>query len=200
MKMPFSLYAVLLLAISVTGCKQKPGKEKPTAIHGQSVDVSSLKRERYDLPERLYAEMADTSADLKQLEGLLKDLKKIKADSLKEFQSFDNENSRFYATLISKLAGIQDTSLRAATRKAVDTSLAHYHHLTHDWTSLNKEIAQKQALINDLYLILKITRTTAFMQQYQQLYFPSTTAAETVNKNMDSIINRLDSLIKGVSQ
>ncbi len=194
MRSPYIIF--ILLLVGFAACEFQPKKRQPAILQGRSVDVSLLKREQYDLVERLYAEMADTAVDLKALEALLKNLRKGATDSLKAFESFENENGLYYNAVINKLQAIQDPALRTSIRKVMDSSLAAYKEQTAGWKKINEDIARKQALIRDLHTILKLTRTAAFMRQYQQQYLPDSSRGQAINDRLDSAILQLDSMIR----
>ncbi|MFT3822488.1 MAG: hypothetical protein QM731_01160 [Chitinophagaceae bacterium] len=193
-----TLYAIPFICfISLqVACNSEPQKRDPSTLKGKRVDVSSMKREQYDLVERIYAELADTAADLKEIEYALKDLKKRTADSLHDRIIFENENAVYYNVAYKKLLAIQDTALRRSVRKIIDNSAKAYRLQMTDWKKLDTSIEKKRRLINDLYIMLKVTRTLAFMHEYQQPYMPPTSQGHAIDNEMDSIILRLDSLIK----
>jgi len=196
-------YTIFLFIIFIVSCKDeeqyKPQKSKgiPNALQEKSVDVSELrKREKADLIEVLYNELVEKDAALKQLEKEINAIQESKADSLKLSTLYEQNNSAYYSTYENHLKDIQDSLLRLRMKKILDSSLIKYRKKFKEQQNISDSTNELYNALSDLHWILKLSKTLAVMENYQDENMPDTTTLKRTIERLNGIIQKTDSLMK----
>jgi hypothetical protein len=196
-------YTILLFVIFIVSCKDdeqyKPQKSKgiPNALQEKSVDVSALsKREKADLIEVLYNELIQKDPALKQLEKEINNIQESKADSLKPFTLYEQNNAEYYSTYENHLKDIQDSLLRLRMKKILDSSLIKYRKKFKKEKEISDSTNELYTALSDLQWILKLSKTLAVMENYQDENMPDTAALKKTMEKLKIIIKKTDSLAK----
>lgn len=205
-KLHFMKLTATLLVIIVVGVyscdnsrkKENPEQEIPKALQEQSSEYSLSKRSYDDnLVESLYKELVNNTPELKDLENQIKDLNGRKPDSLEAFEKFDNKNKSYYNSAKSHYdEAVKDSALKEKIKSLVVNSQTNYNNKTLKLTSLIAQLESKEISLNDLHILLKITRTLPLIEKYQKDNLPSGKPIESVIKDLEKIILGTDSLSK----
>jgi hypothetical protein len=197
MKFPIIITIICIIAWS---CRQKPVKREPTVLPGKKVDVSSIYKKRSgDLVEALYDELVSGSAELTQLELAIKDLKKQTPDSLKGYKTFNQHNNVFYDLAGKKVNTMTDSVLRKKMLLLINHSRKQYTDSIARLKELDSLINRRTNTLNDLHTILKLVKTLPLIEDFQKTNRPPSLPAEGALQNLDTLINRIDSLVKADS-
>lgn len=191
---------IILISIIAWSCRQKPVKRGPTVLPGKKVDVSSIYKKRSgDLVEALYDELVSGSKELTELELAIKDLKKQTPDSLKDYKTFHQHNTVFYDLAGKKVNAMTDSVLRKKMLLLINHSRKQYTDSISRLKELDSLINRRTNTINDLHTILKLVKTLPLIEDFQKTNRPPALPAEGALQNLDTMINRIDSLVKADS-
>ena len=176
--------------------QDKQKSETPKALEDKSSSYEIISKRGYDnLVESLYKELTDKTPELKDLESQIKKLADGKSDSAALFNKFNAKNESYYNSAIKYTGLIKDTLLKEKISLLIQNSMSSYNSSTLKYKELVKSIDNKYSSLNDLHLILKITRTLPLMEKYQK-DLPSTKSLEGYEKQLDRTIRYTDSLSK----
>ncbi len=177
--------------------QENPEQETPKALEDKSASYEVVSKRGYDdLVESLYKELADKTPELKKLEDKIGDLHKSKNDSTELFDKYNQKNQSYYNAANNHLERITDSLLRDKMKVLIADSLSKYNSLISRHTDLLKSIDAKNLTLNDLHIILKITRTIPLIEKYHKDKLPSAKPLEGFSKQLDEAINYTDTLIK----
>jgi predicted transcriptional regulator len=176
--------------------QEKTNQENPVALQENKFDMSSLKKGRGDLIEELYAEIANQSDELKNLE---KDLKQFQTDSkynkLKDdFNQYDFQSKRYYQAADDKLTSLKDSILRNRISELVKKSKNQYSDKIVELESLSSQIDNKQLSIEDHYNVLKILRTLPVIEKYQKSNLPKNAEYQDHLSKQEKLLQKIKNL------
>lgn len=189
----------ILLAISCDnpGTQSLSEKESPKALDDNSASYEYISKRGYDdLIEGLYSELADKTPALKALETAVDKLAVSKSDSLELFTNYHGKNQRYYRSAEEHLGQMKDTVLKEKMKRLIEASLTKYDQSVSKHTTIINAIDKKNITLNDLHLILKITKTLPVIENYQSRNLPSTRPIEGYSTQLDKTIFYADSLTK----
>lgn len=199
MRIYLLLTSVILLAISCDnpGTRSQSENETPKALDDNSASYEYISKRGYgDLMESLYSELADKTPELKALEMSVDKLTESKSDSLELFTNYNGKNQRYYRSAEDHLGQIKDTVLKEKMKRLIEASLMKYDQSVLKHNTIINAIDKKTITLNDLHLILKITRTLPIIENYQRDNLPSTRSIEGYATQLDKAIVYADSLTK----
>lgn len=177
--------------------QENPEPETPKALEDKSTSYEIVSKRGYDdLVESLYNELTDKTPELKKLEDKIDDLHKSKNDSTELFDKYNQKNQLYFSSANSHLERITDSLLRDKMKLLIAGSLAKYNSLISRHTDLLKSIDAKNLTLNDLHVILKITKTIPLIEKYQKDKLPSAKSLQGFSKQLDEAISYTDTLIK----
>lgn len=199
----FVQIAIPFLLLSGAGCAQKPKPAEhpvdnlPVVLESKSVEMSNLyKRNKENLIESLYQELIKQSEELQALDASIKSLGESRKKALDSFKLFNEKNDAYYESAKLNVKNIQDSIFRKKVQALVDESLKQYNLKTLPHRQLDSLLAKKSAAVNDLYILLKVVTTLPSMHEYQQSRMPGTSDLDALNRQLDSLHIRLDTLTK----
>ena len=177
--------------------QDKQQNETPKALEdkGSSYEIIS-KRGYDDLLESLYKELANKTPELKELEKQIENLTESKSDSTELFSKYDGKSQNYYQSANSNVGQIKDTILKERMTQLIYNSLTSYNSLVSKHNDILRSIRIKDVSLNDLHLILKITRTLPLIDKYQKENRPSTKSLEGYSTQLDKTIKYADTLTK----
>jgi len=197
-----SLFISTFIFLTLYSCdnsriQDKHQNETPKALEDKSSSFEFISKRSYDdILESLYKELADKTPELKRLEKEIDILADSKADSAELFTIYDGKNQSYYRSANSHIEQIKDTVLKERMKLLIENSLTKYNSSVSNHNDILKFIDSKYVSLNDLYLILKITRTLPLIDKYQKDNLPSTKPLEGYSKQLDKTIKYADSLTK----
>lgn len=200
--MRISLPITILFFLTLYSCdnsqtQDKHQNETPKALEdkGSSSEII-YKRGSADLLESLYKELADKTPELKELEKQIDKLADSKSDSAELFNNYDEKNQSYYHSANKHVEQIKDTVLTERMKLLIENSLTRYNSSVSKHNDIIKSINNKSITLNDLHLILKITRTMPLIDKYQKDNLPSTKSLEDYSGQLEKTIRYADSLTK----
>ncbi len=214
---------ILLVSLSVflaiTSCQNnssndEPKNETPEAFQEQTVldDVSTYsKRGKYEtLVDKLYNELIEKNAELKNIEEEIKRIKtlpKTTGDNINKNNIFLENNSKYYNELKpffndtivnfkSYITKIQDSTLRNKMTKITLESENKYISKVKTLDSLNELLYKKHIELYDYKTALKISATLKSMEDYQNKFKQDTISLKELiqryNELITTIKNKID--------
>ena len=190
-----SMFALLLLA----SCGNPPVQDTPQPKPPEALtDKSSfdIKSRGDDLVERLYGELSNNTPELKQFENQLEQLTKSRSDSTESFDKFNEKNQSYFNATNRHIEGIKDSVLREKTKALVYAGLTRYDSKVSKHRDLLDLINKKTVSLEDLHIVLKITRTLPLLEKYQADNLPTTKPMDGYLKQLDKTLQSADTLIK----
>lgn len=194
---------LLVLIISLLSCSQQKTEQTqqppvPKALEENKSDYSLVSKSRYsdDLVQELYTEIIEKDKELKDLETAISNIKSSQADSLENFNNFDQKNSSYYLTAKSYISAIKDSVLKKRVEQILNKSSESYKNLT---TPQQQLVAQAKTLedkLNELHISLKLVTTLALMEKFQKENLPSKQPIIMLNKTYGQLIQQVDTLLK----
>ena len=94
------------------------------------------------------------------------------------------------------IGAIKDSVVKERIRQIIDNSLSKYNAKIAAHNNLLSTINKKDIILEDLHIVLKLSKTLNIMEQFQTSDLPSTKPLENINKAYDKIIVKIDSLNK----
>ena len=197
---------IFLLLVFICSCKNndefKPKKSKgiPGAFQEKSVDVNSLKKKDTDLVNVLYKEIISKDAVLKQLENEIEKLENTKDDSLKVFTEYNKNNTDYYQTFEKHLGDIKDSLLRTRIKIMLDSSLIDYRNKLSSQQKIFDTANSLYTSLSDLHWVLKLSKTLAVMETYQDQNIPDTTTLKNTIEKLNNTLRLTDSMLQQAQQ
>jgi hypothetical protein len=104
----------------------------PKALEENKSEYSLISKSRYsdDLVQELYSEMIEKNKELKDLETAISNIESHQADSLANFNKYDQKNKSYYQTAKSYFSGIKDSVLKRRVEQIFNKSSESYKNLT----------------------------------------------------------------------
>jgi hypothetical protein len=194
---------LLALTLSILSCSQQKNENTeeppvPKALEEQKSDYSLVSKVRYsnDLVQELYNEIIEKDKELKDLETAIINIRSRQADSLENFNNFDQKNNSYYQTAKSYLAGIKDSVLKKRIEQIVTKSSESYKNLTIPHQQLVLQTKALEEKLNEVHISLKLVSTLALMEKFQKEYLPSKQPIIMLNKTYGQVIHKVDTLLK----
>jgi len=193
-----STFIVLTLASCDNSRTQdKPKQETPKGLQDKNSSYEIISKRSYgDLIESLYSELLDKDKNLKNLENEIKDLSESKGDTTESFDNFDNKNKSYYSSANSHIDQLSDSLLKEEMRTIIKNNLANYNLLVARHNQLLNIIETKSTTLNDLHIVLKITKTIPVIDKYQKDNLPSIKPLESYIQKQNEVIKHADTLTK----
>lgn len=192
---------LFLSALLWQACKEKPkpaanpATNIPIVLEGKHVDVSSLyKRNKEALIESLYQELISKSEELKQLDAEIKGLTQLQKQATDSFHLFDSKNRAYYESALLTTTSIRDSIFRKKVQGIINESFNAYKTQILPHQLLDSLLSQKNTTITDLYILLKVVKTLPAMHNFQEERLPGTATAEAFSRQLDSLVQKLDTL------
>ena len=199
-------FNLLIISIVIFSCDNKQylsenkQEETPKALQSgnESSGGSFISKNRYgnDLVQELYNELLEKNTALSSLKKGIEKLKDDNKDSAQVFNTFDSKNKSFYSSANMHIGAIKDTAVKEMIRQIIDNSLSKYNAKIAAHNNLLSTINKKDIILEDLHIVLKLSKTLNIMEQFQTSDLPSTKPLENISKAYDKIIVKIDSLNK----
>ena len=133
---------------------------------------------------------------MKELETEINKLTDSNGDSLEQFNKFNGKNHSYYRSARNHNEQIKDTVLKEKMKLLIQTSLTKYGSLVSKHNDILSSIEKKTSTLNDLHLVLKITRTIPLIEKYQLDNLPTTNPLEGYLKQLNKTTQYADSITK----
>lgn len=200
-KICLSAVIALSVIISCNNRNETPvqqQQETPKALQENSKDYSLISKSRsYDnLVEELYNELAAKTPSLDSLEQSIDKVTESKKDSAEAFSFFNQKNTSFYNEAAAYTGRITDSSVKLRIKQLLDNSTANYKNKTTVHNNLLETIAKKDIALADMHIVLKLIKTMAVMEKYQNENLPSVKPLQAVAGQYDKVITQTGSLSK----
>jgi hypothetical protein len=196
----FILFIPALLLLSLS-CRNKKSSgtnnvSTPTALQENTSSGLLKKRAKGDLVDNLYDELVENTPELKDLETQIDDFNSRKPDSLANFVNYDNKSNDYYNSARSHYNQIQDSVIKEKISSLITKSQITYDGKTADIKFLIKKLKEKTITLDDLHIVLKLSRTLPVIEKYQTDNLPSPEPIKAVVNDIESLIKKVDTLSK----
>jgi hypothetical protein len=193
------LCSLTILSLSCTGKKEQQthNEDVPEALQDNKrsgVSLSSKSYRHQNIIEQLYEELVTGNPSLQELEKNIQNVRISKQDSAIPFAEFDQKNNNYYNTTEEYINSIADSSLKQNIRGLISRSIEKYNFQVQPNKALLEIIANKDIKLSDLHKVLKLTKTVAVMEKFQQSGQPPTHPLQVVNREYDSALEQTKKL------
>ncbi len=196
-------FLVLITTFIIFACNQKKQQqattpETPKALQESgSADYSLLSKRsgREDLVETLYAELADKTPELKDIEKQINYLDEARTDSIEAFNGFNEKNNGYYADAARHVTAVTDSALSNKIRMMISNSQSKYATQISGHKSLLALLDSKAVKLQDMHVLLKIVKTLPLIEKYQKDNIPGKTPIEKKINEFDKTIKKIDSIV-----
>jgi hypothetical protein len=197
MKIFFTLTVVIVLAACDAGeSKPRQAAQAPVKLGQESSFGDVLKSSKQDVVNQLYQNIADTTPQLKALEQEIAGCKRAKTDTLKALDDYESVNGAYYLDAGNIAEGIKDSLLRKQMQRVLAESKGAYNTSTSTLRNLAKQVEARDTAFNDFFIILKLSKTLAAMEQYQDKGRPAAGPLNNLLKLYGSSIQKVQNLAK----
>jgi hypothetical protein len=195
------LASTILLCISSSCDNSRARNNKKQDVPKALEDKSDTYRLDYrrgmdDLVEGLYKELVAKDPELKELENKIGSLNDSRNDSTETFQTFNSKNKLYYNGANRHVEQMTDSLLKLKLKNMITASMNKYQSLVSQHNAILDSIEVKNATLNDLHTILKITRTLPLIETYQSDNLPSTKPLKGYARQWDDAMRLADTLTK----
>ena len=194
-----SIYILLLVIfISCNSKRTNPQQNNiPEALQDNKKSSMAIfsKRGWDDLVEELYNEKLQKDPELNKIDKLYKELRENKADSLGEFDKYEEKNNSYYSSADQHLKEIQDSSSKKEIETILLNSKNSYKQKLNYLRSLEESLNLASVNSSDRYNAVKLLISLSMIGSYQDA-IPSSKAIESVISSYNKINTKLDSVIK----
>jgi bacterioferritin (cytochrome b1) len=186
-----STFLIPIVLIIFSCSEPASNSAAPDALQPKSVDFL-YKRVGDDLVEVLYAELAKNTPALRDLEEKINAIGESRSDSLKSFLDYDSKNESYYKSAAYLTEKVKDSVLKEKISLLINRSEVAYKGSTSAQKGLINQIDSKKMTINDLHILLKISKTLPIIEKYQLQSKPSNRPIKGYIIEMDKVIKLVD--------
>ena len=115
-------------------------------------------------------------------------------DSAKTFNLFNSKNLSYYRSANDHLNGITDSVLKQKISALINTHMENYKTEISQYEAILETIKKNNNTLNDLHIILKITKTLPIIKQYQKEQKPAIKPLQEHNSRLEKLIRQTESL------
>ncbi len=196
----FTILSILSLLTFISCTSSTPEEatevEIPRPLEQKNSYELVSKRGYDDLVESLYQDLVEKTPELKALEARIEVLSKTNNDSTDAFQNYDSKNQSYYSSSTGHIGGIQDSVLKYKMKALIEASVKKYTTKVSSQKQLLLAIDARKTSLNDLHTVLKITRTLAVMENYQNDNYPDARPIKNYSKELEATLKETEQLGK----
>jgi hypothetical protein len=198
MKNKLKLINCILILIMISCTDNRNVKEEqiiqnqtPEILDQTKTDskITSIKK-RYsgDIVQELFDEAVSKDSKLKDLTDRIDKIGKSKSDSLIQYNTYIQNNNRYWSTANDYINQLSDSSIRKQMKEVFKNLKADYEKMIIQHKILDDKINLKTVTLSDQEILIKLLVTEPMMTNYQRNELPDI-------KKMNRIIYMYDTLI-----
>lgn len=197
MKLDFFI-SLVISSFIIFSCSNNRTKEAPEVIQNQTpkilddskTDISSVsKRYSSDIVQDLFVEAVSKDNKLKKLTENIKEIGDIKADSLKPCREYFQNNNAYWSSANRYVSMISDSVLKNDLKEIFKDLESKYKTSISKHNYLMEKIDEKEKILNDYQLLMKLSITIPMISSYQKNELPGL-------DKLNNMIYMYDTLIK----
>jgi len=196
--MKLHLFSTLIISsVIIYSCSDNRTKREPETIQNQTpevlddskTDVSSIsKRYSSDIVQDLFNEAVSKDENLSKLTDRIHGISDIKADSLKPYKEYFQNNNAYWSSANRYISMISDSILKNDLKEIFKNLESKYKTSISKHNYLIDQIDEKQRILNDYEILMKLSITVPMISSYQKNELPDL-------KTLNNLINIYDTLI-----
>ena len=152
------------------------------------------KRQYTDLVDALYKELESADSTLSNVASTVIELLEEKEEVENNFNKFDAKNKSYYNDASIHIDKIYDSAIKKNTSLVMQKHQASYFGRIWTTKQLISRLESKNKRLNDLLVVLKLTRTMAVMEEFQKNQLPSTKDFISLEQKFDKTISDIEKL------
>jgi len=196
---------VFLMLLAMISCKSE--KENPNELFQNDISINSIKSGRAEnIVEKLYDQILEKDTVLQNLEKN-SEIDFNYSDSYQKMNDFLNTSTAYYNTVLlvndsipmmSRKTSftIKDSIISKKIVEMINTSQTKFIRNTKKYQDIIKVLDSNRVSISDKKYFLKILLTLNVLEKYQKDNLPKADELQTIIKNQEIIIKKIDSLSK----
>ncbi|MBV8390824.1 MAG: hypothetical protein JO080_13560 [Mucilaginibacter sp.] len=194
---PLALFLSFYLLVIIFSCnKAQPvhhnsqKTETPKPLQDDNKDISFLsKRSDDDLVNEIYADLAEKSSDLKNLEDTRRHFSDGHKDSLMAFNKYNSKSDNYYSSAMRALTRVKDSVIKQRLRLLLINSQKKYSSKISKYNSLIDRMHNDEESTSNYYTTLQLAATLPVIEEYQDEHLSEGQAVEAIAKE-STILNR----------
>ena len=192
-------FSIFSLMVTVTCCNTKNPNENnkvPDALQEKSYLESFSKRGGENLVDKIYYDILEKDSKLKTIDNQINNATQVQNDSTNLFLVFNDKNQTYYSSANTYIEAISDSILREKLRKIITKSITNYDTKIKENNELLNLISSKTSSLNDLHIILKLTKTLPVIEKYQNENISNKKSMENAIILVDKTIVETEKYVK----
>ncbi len=145
-------------------------------------------RNRLNLVDDLYEEALEKNIELKNLDGRINSIFENRYDSLSIFENYKNINSSYWQSVRVSLSEINDSILSNQFSSLFDDYNSRYKGNLASYNDKNDIILQRDQVLKDQLLILKLITSFEAMENFQSSQLPKIEPLTNLIEDYDELI------------
>ena len=200
---PFIMRFLIFPAIPAflfSSCSEKASEttsttpEIPKVLDDNQKKPLFYKRQYTDLVDALYKELESADSTLSNVASTVIELLEEKEEVENNFNKFDAKNKSYYNDASIHIDKIYDSAIKKNTSLVMQQHQASYFGRIWTTEQLISRLESKNKRLNDLLVVLKLTRTMAVMEEFQKNQLPSTKDFISLEQKFDKTISDIEKL------
>lgn len=136
-------------------------------LSASSSSKFSYGKGRYNLVDKYYQEIVNESPELKILETELRNLGNKQEKLEDDFKDYNNKSKEYYKDATDVMNEISDSALKRKMLSLITKSAENYNSKTLALSNNLKTITKNDVVLSDYHRVLKLVKTLAFIEKYQ---------------------------------
>jgi hypothetical protein len=164
--------------------------QTPEILDDSKTDISSIsKRYSSDIVQDLFNEAVSKDNKLKNLTDNLNEIGSIKADSLKPYREYFQNNTAYWSSANRYISMISDSILKNDLKEIFKDFESKYEATISKHNYLIEKIEGKEKILNDYQILMKLSITIPMISSYQKNELPDLKALNNIVVRYDTLIN-----------
>jgi hypothetical protein len=197
MKIIYSISLVFSL-LFICSCSDNRVKDEPAVIQHQTpevlddskADLSSVsKRYSSDIVQDLFNEAVSKNSELQKLTNRINTIGEIKADSLKPYSVYLQNNDMYWSSANRYISQISDSVLKNDLKEIFKNMEINYKAAISKHSFLMEKLEGKEKMLNDYEILMKLSVTIPMISSYQKNELPAINTLNSLVGIYDTLIN-----------
>jgi len=180
MKLVYTISLVFSLLI-ICSCSDNRVKDEPAEIQNQTPEVlgdsktdrsSISKRYSSDMVQDLFNEAVSRNSELQKLTNRIYTIGEIKADSLKPYNVYLQNNELYWSSANRYISQISDSVLKHDLKEILKKMEINYKAAISKHSFLLEKLEGKEKMLHDYEILMKLSVTIPMISSYQKNELP----------------------------
>jgi len=148
---------------------------------------------RYNLVDKYFQEIVNESPELKILESELRNLENKQEKLEDDFKNYHSKSKEYYKDATDVMNEISDSALKRKMLSIITKSTENYNSKSLVINNNLKTITKNDVVLSDYHRVLKLVKTLAFMEKYQNEAKPQVKLYEDFISEQTNMVEKIKS-------